>query len=398
MTPLERPRNRNVRQFATTLPIDGFTGWGVYGLNLAVQSLTRGLMPVIALPPKWSTLHPFDRAILSLAEATRVEFEGRAGAGKDVAVEGPVLIALGNQFAGTKFHYQLRGTSNVATIFLEDPHLSEADLQKAKTFDKIIVGSTWNKRVLENYGLENIAVVFQGIDPSLFYPGPKSGLWDKYFVIFSGGKLEYRKGQDIVIAAVREFQTRHPETILAFAWHNSNPNTMVEIETAGWVTGIPAMQSNGLADLLGWLKQQGVKRFLDVGPHFNWQMGALLRDVDVAVFASRAEGGTNLVAMECMASGIPTILSANTGHLDLISEETCYPLTRQTPPKLTKFFNSVDGWGETSVEELVETLERVYRDRQEARRRGAAAAQAMLKFSWKNRIGQLLREINLGPE
>jgi len=369
-------------------------------LNLAMQSLSRGLMPMMTLPPKWPTLHPFDRAFLSMAEPTRVEFERRAAAaaGKDVAVEGPVLISLGNQFAGTAFPYRLRGTSNVAVVVLEDSELSEANLEKAKSFDKIIVGSRWNQQVLLNYGLEKTVIVLQGIDPSLFHPGPKSGLWDKYFVIFSGGKLEYRKGQDIVVAAVREFQARHPDALLAFAWHNANPQTMTEIETAGLVKGVPALQPNGLADFVGWLKRQGLKRFLDIGPQLNWQMGAILRDVDVAVFASRAEGGTDLVAMECMACGIPTILSANTGHLDLISDETCYALTSQTKPRLTKFYKSVEGWGESSVEELVETLERVYRDREEARRRGAAAVAGMQKFSWKNRIDVLLREINLGPQ
>ena len=29
-------------------------------------------------------------------------------------------------------------------------------------------------------------------------------------------------------------------------------------------------------------------------------------------FSNRAEGGTNLVAMECMAAGVPTIVSNNT--------------------------------------------------------------------------------------
>jgi glycosyltransferase involved in cell wall biosynthesis len=389
-----------VREFATTLPIDGYTGWGVYGLNLAMQSLRRGLMPVIVLPPNWGTLHPFDRAVLSLAEGRRLEFGRQAGeaGGKDLTVEGPVLIALGNQLEHTGLSFDLRGTSRVGTVFLEDADLSEDGVRKAKTFDKIIVGSSWNERVLRGYGIENTAVVLQGIDPSLFQPGRKSGLWDNYFVIFSGGKLEYRKGQDIVIAAVREFQKRHPEAILAFAWHNNKPRTMTEIETAGLVSGVPEMQPNGLADFLGWMKLQKVTRFLDVGPQLNWQMGAILRDVDVAVFPNRAEGGTNLVAMECMACGIPTILSANTGHLDLISDETCYALTSQSRPRLTKFFRSVEGWGESSVEELMDTLERVYRDRDEARRRGAAGAAAMQKISWERQIGRLLDEIKLGSE
>jgi glycosyltransferase involved in cell wall biosynthesis len=47
-------------------------------------------------------------------------------------------------------------------------------------------------------------------------------------------------------------------------------------------------------------------------------MPSVLQEMNVAVFPNRAEGGTNLVAMECMACGLPVILSGNTGHLDLI--------------------------------------------------------------------------------
>ena len=59
---------------------------------------------------------------------------------------------------------------------------------------------------------------------------------------------------------------------------------------------------------------------LDLGRVPNAGMPRILRECDVAVFPNRAEGGTNLVAMKCMACGVPTILSANTGHLDLIRD------------------------------------------------------------------------------
>ena len=44
----------------------------------------------------------------------------------------------------------------------------------------------------------------------------------------------------------------------------------------------------------------------------------LLKQADLAVFPNRCEGGTNLVAMEAIACGVPTVLSANSGHLDLL--------------------------------------------------------------------------------
>jgi glycosyltransferase involved in cell wall biosynthesis len=384
-----------MRQLAMNLPVNAYTGWGVYGLNLAMQALAQGVMPVMIEAPKWGTLHPFDRALLALAEPTRRDFEARGRGGAEVVIDGPVLLALGNQLGPDAVSWNVRGDGKFATIFMEEPVMTAAAVQKAKGFEKIFAGSTWNLEILQEHGIQNSAVLLQGIDPSLFHPRPKSGLWENYFVIFSGGKLEYRKGQDIVIAAVREFQRRHADAFLTFAWQNANPDSVREIETAGLVAGIPSAQANGQLDIGPWLTKQEVSRFVDLGPQVNWQMGPMLRDVDVAIFPNRAEGGTNLVAMECMASGIPTILSANTGHLDLISEEVCYSLKKQAAPRTTKMFGNVSGWGESSVEELIETLERVYADREEARKRGRTAAEAMKKLSWENQIEKLLGEISL---
>jgi glycosyltransferase involved in cell wall biosynthesis len=109
----------------------------------------------------------------------------------------------------------------------------------------------------------------------------------------------------------------------------------------------------------------------------------VLREMDVALFTNRAEGGTNLVAMECMACGVPTILSRNTGHIDLIEDDNCYPLNQQG--ELAGFEAGslgVPGWGESDVDEVVEALERVYAHRAEARERGLRGAADIGRYSW----------------
>ena len=92
------------------------------------------------------------------------------------------------------------------------------------------------------------------------------------------------------------------------------------------------------------------------------------------------QGGTNLVAMEALASGVPTILSYNSGHRDIANESYCFPLYRQARPAPMRYPPQVrgyEGWGETDVDELVEQLEFVYHHREEAARRAALAQQAM---------------------
>ena len=111
---------------------------------------------------------------------------------------------------------------------------------------------------------------------------------------------------------------------------------------------------------------------------------------NVAVFPNRGEGGTNQVAMECMASGIPVILSRNTGHLDIIEDGNCFTLDDQ---RVASFgfpgSDGVEGWGESQVDEIVARLEEVYGDRSDAARRARQGAETIEKRTWAAHARQL---------
>jgi len=132
-------------------------------------------------------------------------------------------------------------------------------------------------------------------------------------------------------------------------------------------------------------------QIIDIGTLPNHAMGRVLQEMDVALFPNRCEGGTNLVAMECMACSLPTIVSANTGHLDLVANRCALcPETRQNPlPVATETAIGTDGWGESDVEEIVETLEQIWSDRESARMRGLAGVESLHRWSWRNQIREL---------
>jgi glycosyltransferase involved in cell wall biosynthesis len=158
------------------------------------------------------------------------------------------------------------------------------------------------------------------------------------------------------------------------------------------VRGAPVATSVGL-HVREWLAANGVdpSAVLDIGATPNALMGQLVREADVALFPNRCEGGTNLVAMECMASGVPTILSANTGHLDLIALGGCVPLVEQRAvPAPVHGFRETAGWGESDVEEMVEALERVYQDRAAAQALAREGAERLAAHSWERQIERLL--------
>jgi tetratricopeptide (TPR) repeat protein/glycosyltransferase involved in cell wall biosynthesis len=393
-----------VEPTSATLPVVGFdwelgatSGWGVYGLNLARRLIESGAaLPAPLLPPALVGIDAAARSSLAPVLAAHAEFRGAVAThdGQVVRVPFVMLRALGNGLHLSPDSRTIDASRNVGVVFFESTHLDAGAIARARRFDRIVAGSTWNADLLRARGLDNVVTVLQGVDASVFRPRGARRRHDR-FTIFSGGKLEYRKGQDIVVAAFREFHRRHPESRLMIAWHNHWPQTMNEIVTAGHVRGIPVIQQTGQADMTGWLAANGIPSdaVIDLGLRGNADMGALLAEADVALFTNRAEGGTNLVAMECLASGLPSILSANTGHLDLIDDARCYPLRAQSAARPTASFTGVDGWGESSIEEVVEALERVYADAGEAERRAAHAAAWMQHLTWDRQIDALTAAI-----
>lgn len=374
-------------------------GWGVLGFNLALQAEQDGRLTPVPFVPTISreTAPPqYHFLIDKLLARERIAADLlNQHPGERCHCDFPVLHTLGNRLLSNDAAEKVIGAINLAIIFFEDTYLPSHSLAVAERFNLILAGSTWNRDVLRKNNVQNVETFLQGIDHSIFLPVTKARNPGAPFVIFSGGKLEYRKGQDIVVAAFREFRRRHPESILLTAWHNHWPKTMAGIDHKGHVRGIPSVNSEGQLDITGWLETNGVPRpaSYNLGVVPNHLMPKVYVQVDVALFPNRCEGGTNLMAMECLASGLPTILSANTGHLDLIDERHCYPLLKQGRVDPVAPFAGTEGWGESNADEVLELLERVYRDRVEAESRAAAAIKFMQEWSWRRRFEELIRHI-----
>jgi glycosyltransferase involved in cell wall biosynthesis len=372
------------------------TGWGLLGWNLAIEAARDRRFGVVPLFPPINTdvVPPAQRALmqqLSAREKAAAQTLAKHPIGP-VRFNFPMLHSCSNGLFQPPAMERIVGTVNFMVVFLTDTNVAPETKAKAKEFSLLLAGSNWNTRFLRENGIANVETFLQGVDLSLFQPKRRVGQIKDKFLIFSGGKLEFRKGQDIVVAAFRKFQKRRSNAVLVTAWQNAWPKSIVGIERKGHVQGIPVETEKKELDMVGWLEANGVARTAchDVGLVPNQKLPELYAKMDVAVFPNRSEGGTNLVAMECMASGVPTILSANTGHLDLIDERWCYPLTKQTAPPAEPRVVGMEGWGESDVDELVELLERVYSDRAESEAKGAEAARFMQSWSWEARFKELM--------
>ena len=245
-----------------------YFGWGVYCLNLALQWSKRKEIEAQSIFPVQAAQIEID----ALARRSLLPFFERSG--RDIPAD-LYIAALGNN-CETSIVRAVKGPK-IGAMFFEWPFSKEA-IAATKEYDLIIVGSRWNEHVLRSYGVDNVCTILQGVDPSLFHPGPKRGLYPGKFLIFSGGKTEPRKGQDLVVNAFRIFAEKHPDAVLVTAWHS--PRRMTQ--------GMD-LDVRKVAD-----------RVIDVGAVPNALMAPIYRECDVALFPNWAEGGTNLVAMECI--------------------------------------------------------------------------------------------------
>lgn len=371
-------------------------GWGVYGLNLLRHWERVAGTPAFGIGKiqleSLAGLDPLSLRALTdpLIGSDEVRLRIEASAMPRDLVDGVLLHSLGNGMSGSPSPRNggLAGRfGTAAAIFFEDTNLPGA-AEISQDYSVILAGSSWCEEILRARGVTNVATVIQGIDPSLFHPAPRSDALLGKFAIFSGGKIEHRKGQDLVLLAFRAFAERHPEAVLVTAWHSPWPIAAVTINGNPDIVPI-ALREDGEAEIQGWVIANGVKheQFIDLGTIPNHQMARVLREMDVALFPNRCEGGTNLVAMECMACGIPTILSDNTGHKDLIATHGAYALTRQS--EVVSAEKGTEGWGESDIDEIVAALERVWSDRAEAARRAKVGAEAMARWSWHNQVARL---------
>lgn len=377
--------------------LSSFFGWGVYGLNLALHwANDPDIEPVCASPidPGQIAIDQLrGRAILPfLVRSLRFQTQISSHANGSATANAPLLLGLGNGFLGSPAVHNvvLEGQPTIGVVFFEEALDADAIL-RGRQLPLVITGSTWNEQVLRACGFENVKTILQGVDPTHFHTGPKLGVMPDRFLIFSGGKAELRKGQDIVMAAFKIFAKRHPEATLVTAWHSPWPHFARTMDQTGLAAPV-VFDSNGRLDVRAWAAANDIAdaQVIDLGNVPNALMPTILREMDAAVFTNRSEGGTNLVAMECMACGLPVILSGNTGHLDLIEKNNCYPLTDQRD--VGDRWNSLGDircWGESQVEEVVERLEQVFADRAEAKRRGLRAARLMQRLTWAETSRQM---------
>ena len=291
---------------------------------------------------------------------------------------------------------------NIGYCFFEHDLLAKPFIaEAADRWDHIVAGSNWCEQHLRNGGMGRTSTILQGIDSSIFcLQPPRSD--DSRFIVFSGGKFEYRKGQDIVIAAMRLFMERHKDVWLSCSWHNQWPSSIRTMEQS------PLIEFNsqdGSSDdqLIDTIRRNGLDMSRVVlHPTFdNARMPLIYAESDIGIFPNRCEGGNNMVMCEYMACGRTVIASNRTGHADVITSENAFCLSNYNPVTAHTDGYATGIWPEPSTEELLELLEAAYRDRNILTVKGAVAARDMSRLTWSeaaHRFHTLAKQLASGSK
>lgn len=381
-----------------TWPLASVSGYGIYGLEIAQSffrqggkklALTQAPLALALPPPLESRLAP----CLALAEKFAAAIKNDPQ--ELFRFDFPVLHGVGNDFKGFPGQDQVRGAPNIGCAAIEHLFCSPHGREVAGSYDFLVAISEFNADYLRSLNAAPVHLCHQGIDRDAFFPQAKRGLWPGRFAIFSGGKFEFRKGQDIVLAAFKRFAARYPEALLVCAWQSLSASDPAAFQAAGHIQDTPRAVAGGL-DIAGWLLRQGLRSDQFIALPFTHQllMPAVLRECDAAIFPNRCEGGTNLVAMEAAACGIPVYAAANSGQIDLIKYCGVQALTRQTPcaapadPRLT-----TAGWGESDIEEIIAALTAIYHDPQGARAAMTGVAARIRDWDWHTQNTKLFAAV-----
>jgi glycosyltransferase involved in cell wall biosynthesis len=309
---------------------------------------------------------------------------------QDENLEGKLFQALTGVDFFPMFE-KARGRQNYGYTFFEN-ELTRHSLENAKRYDLILGGSSWCRDRMLEHGITHCGVLIQGIDPELFFPVEEEKEPDR-FVIFSGGKFELRKGQDLVLKAFKILQDKYPDMWLVNCWYNLWPESMrlmshsshirFEAHSGSWQEKMQHTYAlNGLDS----------SRIVTCDLMPAELQRELYRHTDVGVFPNRCEGGTNLVLMEYMACGKPVIASHVSGHTDVVTDENALLLKENAEFRIVGADRRpIARWREPSIDELVAKIEYAYSHRNEIKATGKAAGEAMRRFTWRDTAETLLR-------
>lgn len=241
-----------------------------------------------------------------------------------------------------------------ALSFFETFPLTERQVANINSVDMFFVSSEWAKQVCLGSGVDEkhvkVKVVPMGVDPIKFYPRP----YDKHpeTRFFNMGKIEIRKGHDILCDIFNKAFTPKDNVKLYISWDNP---FLSDTEKSEW----ESMYKNS-----------------PLGPNIYFlprldsdvEVANLMGNMDFGIFPTRAEG-FGLPILEMISCGRKIITTDYSAHTEFCNENNSWrtKITEYEDAIDGKWFNGQQKWAallESNIDEMVDFLREAHKLKQ----------------------------------
>lgn len=350
--------------------------FGYYGGDLGYNIHTRELFKaMIDLGYDVRGL-PYDRSPINIEDHYRSNFGTPDVNGASVAID-----------YGDHTMY-FHGKKRILCSVWETTKLPDEWVKQMNTMDAVWAVSKWGADVFKHSGVDvPIDVVNEGVDPIFTPMAPKvDGLMYDGFTFLTVGKLEKRKGMDLLLQAFcQEFDQKEKVRLVMQVY---NPFL-------------------GLTPEMWELYQYKILHDMDVPRDVNVQfmpfvperkyLPSVYCSCDAFVLPTRGEAW-GLPIIEAMACGLPTITTGFSGLTEYANDDVAYLLKKfdLIPAGDNQFIQFDEGsmWANPDIDELAKTMRYVVEHQDEARKKGkGAAVHVSKKYRWKNAAKQAIEAV-----
>lgn len=274
-----------------------------------------------------------------------------------------------------------RGRYKVGFTMLEVDGFPADWVEQANRMDEVWVPSAFNRQGFLDSGLERpVHVVPLGVDTDRFHPGIRTVRNpDGDFVFLASFEWGERKEPWLLLRAFNQTFRQGDPVRLVCKVNNSDPSVRLRAEIAR----------------LGLREDGGRISYLFNLEFPHYELAALYRAADCFLAVSRGEGW-DMPLMEAMACGLPSIATDWGAHQEFVHAGISYPLrVAGTVPAVAKCpYYEGFRWAEPDDEQLRWLLRHVVEHQDEARARGARAAEEMhARWTWRHAAERILERI-----
>ncbi len=238
-------------------------------------------------------------------------------------------------------------------------------VEPCNQLDEIWVPSSFNVETFAEAGVERSRLrrVGFGIDPTLYDPDPIEPMpvpGRRGFMFLSVFQWQARKGWPILLEAfARAFTSRDDVCLVIKSTRPRGDTGPIDDGITEFLArrGLPRSQCAPIIVIEGAIRELDMRR--------------LYRAADAFVLPTRGEGW-GIPFMEAMATGLPTIGTRWSGHLDFMNDENSYLIDVkrfvETDHEMLKFNPEYAGlqYAEPDTEHLIHLMRHVHKNRQAA--------------------------------